>query len=195
MTDRNVSPAADAFDFTAPAELYIGRGAPRRHGLRFRQFDTAAEALQFAMERPRPVDEVALMECDDRRYSSAEMAALYHHAAYPLEREPGTVPPVRAAISVPVAGSRKEAAQRAPAAQPVPGPPASPLAAVHPRHKYALGDRLKIQGGGNTLSRLASYCRVTFVLPYEGRQLLYRVKSEMEAFERVVAEADLSPEA
>ena len=53
--------------------------------------------------------------------------------------------------------------------------------------------RLLMTPGGATVSRLASHCRVTFVLPYEGGQLLYRVRSDIEAFERVVSEADLAP--
>jgi hypothetical protein len=33
---------------------------------------------------------------------------------------------------------------------------------------------------------------VTFLLPFEGGQVLYRVRSPAESFERVVAEGDLS---
>ena len=50
-----------------------------------------------------------------------------------------------------------------------------------------------MQHGGFGYAQQASNCSVTFVLPFEGRQLLYRVKSDNEAFERVVPEADLSP--
>jgi len=43
------------------------------------------------------------------------------------------------------------------------------------------------------LARAGSFCKVTALLPYEGHgSLLYRVRSETEQFERVVAEADLS---
>ena len=64
---------------------------------------------------------------------------------------------------------------------------------VRPRHRYKVGARLRMNNGGNSLARQAGFCRVTFVLPYEGGQLLYRVKSEAESFERVVAEIDLAP--
>lgn len=47
--------------------------------------------------------------------------------------------------------------------------------------------------GGNVLARAGSYCKVVSLLPYEGHgTLLYRVRSESESFERVIAEADLS---
>lgn len=43
------------------------------------------------------------------------------------------------------------------------------------------------------MSRQASHCNVIFVLPHEGGQQPYRVRSEIEAFERAISEADLSP--
>lgn len=47
--------------------------------------------------------------------------------------------------------------------------------------------------GGYSVARAAASCKIVALLPYEGQgQLLYRVRSETEAFERVVAEADLS---
>ena len=54
------------------------------------------------------------------------------------------------------------------------------------------GERLRMVGGGTTLRRDESICRVTSLLPHEGGPLLYRVRSELESFERVVAESDLS---
>jgi hypothetical protein len=48
-------------------------------------------------------------------------------------------------------------------------------------------------GGGQVVQRTASSCRIISLLPYEGQgALLYRVRSEAEAFERIVAEADLT---
>jgi hypothetical protein len=64
--------------------------------------------------------------------------------------------------------------------------------AAAPVHRYRVGDRLRMNGGGQAVQRAASGCKVMALLPYEGRgALLYRVRSEAEAFERVVAEADL----
>ena len=43
------------------------------------------------------------------------------------------------------------------------------------------------------MQRTASGCKVVALLPYEGYgALLYRVRSESESFERIVAEADLA---
>ena len=61
-----------------------------------------------------------------------------------------------------------------------------------PKHRFGLGERLRMVGGGTTLRRDESICRVTSLLPHEGGPLLYRVRSELESFERVVAESDLS---
>ena len=47
--------------------------------------------------------------------------------------------------------------------------------------------------GGRTLARAAAFCKVVSQQPNEAHgPLLYRVRSETEAFERIVAEADLS---
>jgi hypothetical protein len=61
-----------------------------------------------------------------------------------------------------------------------------------PTHRYRVGDKLRMNGGGQSLQRAASSCKVIALLPYEGHgALLYRVRSDTESFERVVAEADL----
>jgi hypothetical protein len=65
---------------------------------------------------------------------------------------------------------------------------------VRPVHRYGIGERLLMGGGGNIVARAASFCKVVALLPDEGRgaSLLYRVRSDSEQFERIVAEADLS---
>jgi hypothetical protein len=70
-----------------------------------------------------------------------------------------------------------------------PGPSIVP----HPTHRYRVGERLRMTNGGRTFSRLASSCVIVARLPYEGHgHLMYRVRSETEQYERVVAEMDLS---
>jgi hypothetical protein len=70
--------------------------------------------------------------------------------------------------------------------------PTRPVAA-HPAHRYHAGERLRMAQGGYSVVRAGAFCKVTALLPYEGHgALLYRVRSETEQFERVVAEADLS---
>ena len=62
-----------------------------------------------------------------------------------------------------------------------------------PTHRYHVGDKLRMNGGGHSVQRAASACKVIALLPYEGHgALLYRVRSDTESFERVVAEADLA---
>jgi hypothetical protein len=64
---------------------------------------------------------------------------------------------------------------------------------AHPTHRYRVGERLMMTNGGRTFSRVAAGCIVVARLPHEGRgHLLYRVRSETEQYERVVAEMDLS---
>jgi hypothetical protein len=64
---------------------------------------------------------------------------------------------------------------------------------AHPAHRFRIGDRLNMSPGGHSIGRAGSICKVLATLPYEGYgALLYRVRSERETFDRVVAEADLS---
>lgn len=50
-----------------------------------------------------------------------------------------------------------------------------------------------MNGGGQAVQRNAGGCTVVALLPYEGHgALLYRVRSDTESFERIVAEADLT---
>lgn len=105
-------------------------------------------------------------------------------------------------IAVPsTSGARRGKRQVAVAdadAEGIGGPPAQlkrPLRPIAPApaHRYRIGERLRMGNGGYSVARAAAFCKVVALLPYEGHgSLLYRVRSETEAFERVVAEADLS---
>ena len=65
-----------------------------------------------------------------------------------------------------------------------------------PTHRYRIGERLAMNGGGRSVARAGAFCKVVATLPFEGHgSLLYRVRSETEQFERVVAEIDLSRKA
>jgi hypothetical protein len=73
-------------DYGAPAELFP---SPRHRGrlLRYHRFATLAEAVRFAQEELSEADRAgALIEADEIRYSSAEIAALYDAEGYPLPR-------------------------------------------------------------------------------------------------------------
>jgi hypothetical protein len=70
--------------------------------------------------------------------------------------------------------------------------PARPTAA-QPAHRFHPGERLRMSNGGYSVARIGAFCKIVALLPYEGHgSLLYRVRSENEAHERIVAEADLA---
>ena len=60
-------------------------------------------------------------------------------------------------------------------------------------HQYVIGEKLVMRPGGTVIARVGSACKVVALLPYEGRgSLLYRVRSDAEQYDRVVAEIDLA---
>jgi hypothetical protein len=59
-------------------------------------------------------------------------------------------------------------------------------------HRYHIGQRLRLMGGGSTWARSSGGCKVIALMPHEGGAFYYRVRSETESFERIVAEADLA---
>jgi hypothetical protein len=66
-------------------------------------------------------------------------------------------------------------------------------ATMHPVHRFRIGQRLTMARGSRDIARAAALCQVVALLPHETGPLLYRVRSELESFERVVDEADLAP--
>ena len=83
------------FDFTAPAEVYAGISRGRgRQTMRYRRFDTGAEAVQYAMEQLGPeVRGGTIIEAgEDGRFTAAEIEMLYDSAEYPLPRPPTATP-------------------------------------------------------------------------------------------------------
>jgi hypothetical protein len=72
------------FDYKAPAELFPTPSKTHTGNLRF---DTAAEALRFAVEEiPAPALMGAFLEVDEARFGAQEIRYLYENAAYPLTR-------------------------------------------------------------------------------------------------------------
>ena len=75
------------FDYGAAAELFSSRGKHGRSKARYLRFDTAAEAIRFAIEEmPRPLLLGASLEVDEARFGSKEIHYLYNNSAYPLKR-------------------------------------------------------------------------------------------------------------
>lgn len=68
----------DEADFAAPAEIFVTRRAgSKRGGLGYHRFDTAEEAIRFAIENfshLRP--EELVMAVDDKRFNLASLRAL-----------------------------------------------------------------------------------------------------------------------
>jgi hypothetical protein len=77
----------NGFDYSAPAELYPSRIKKGRGRVTYKRFDTAAEALRFAIEEiPSAVLLGAYLEVDEARFGVQEIRYLYESAAYPLKR-------------------------------------------------------------------------------------------------------------
>jgi len=60
-----------------------------------------------------------------------------------------------------------------------------------PSHRYAVGDRVKLNGHRGSLQRADGAYEVLARLPHEGGPLQYRVRSDEERYERIVIEEDL----
>jgi hypothetical protein len=75
------------FNYTDAAGFYPSWSRQRASGHRFRRFETAAEALRFAIEElPAALLRGSVMEVDEARFDSAQMQTLYEADEYPLTR-------------------------------------------------------------------------------------------------------------
>ncbi len=85
--DDSVDPMKP-FDYEVMADLYPVRN--RKFSSRFtryRRFDSAAEALRFAIEElPPQLLQGAFLEVEEERWDSREMRRLYDSAKFPLAR-------------------------------------------------------------------------------------------------------------
>jgi len=79
------------FDFTAAAELFPCRYGKSKRPVGYKRFDTAAEAIRFAIEElPAPLLNGSFLEVRDRRFDAGGIRALYEHEDYPF-REAGEI--------------------------------------------------------------------------------------------------------
>jgi hypothetical protein len=78
------------FDYGAPAELFQSRNKRLSNTSRYKRFDTAAEAVRFAVEDiPAPALYGAYLQVDEARFGIQEIRRLYDSVAFPLERTTG----------------------------------------------------------------------------------------------------------
>jgi hypothetical protein len=74
------------FDYNAPAELFLAEPA-KGSRTKYRRFETAAEALRYAVENLRtPKAFGAWLEVGDERFNSGEIQRLCEAADYPLRK-------------------------------------------------------------------------------------------------------------
>lgn len=78
----------DQFDYAEPAEVFASRdGAARRGPVIYRRFDSAADAIQYAMEELSPeFASGTFLEAGDLRLCYAQIKSLYEDSAFPLSR-------------------------------------------------------------------------------------------------------------
>ncbi|MCO5733104.1 hypothetical protein [Rhizobium sp. SSA_523] len=78
-----------AFDYNAGAGLYPCKTSKRWSRPRYKRFDSAAEALRFAIEEmPASLLRGAVLEIDEARFDGLQIRKLYDADAYPLARRP-----------------------------------------------------------------------------------------------------------
>jgi hypothetical protein len=74
-------------DFNASAELFPSRSRTARRPMNYRRFDTAAEAVRFAIEElPAALLLGAFLEVDEVRFGGDDIRRLYDSPDYPLPR-------------------------------------------------------------------------------------------------------------
>ncbi|NTJ66504.1 hypothetical protein G6M49_27495 [Agrobacterium rhizogenes] len=75
------------FNYTVGAGLYSGKTMRGSSRLRYRRFETVAEALRFAVEdMPGAQQRGSVLEVDEARFDHTQIRALYDALDYPLSR-------------------------------------------------------------------------------------------------------------
>jgi len=84
---NNLEGSVYSFDYNAPAELYPGRNRKSAKKASYRRFETAADAIRFAVEElPEPLLLGACIEINEQRLNYKDIQALYASEQYPLEK-------------------------------------------------------------------------------------------------------------
>jgi hypothetical protein len=88
MTIAPIEPeVAEAFAFEAVGELYLLGGSMGKRSTVYRRFDTAAEAIQYAVELlPSQDRSRCVIEVEEDRLDARQIMALYTDPSFPLPR-------------------------------------------------------------------------------------------------------------
>lgn len=76
------------FDFNAPADFFPARRRAGQSPVGYRRFDTAAQAIRYAVEE-LPVEflDGSVLEIDNERVKGDDIRLLYRSDDYPLDRK------------------------------------------------------------------------------------------------------------
>jgi len=76
------------FDYNAPADLFPARSKTGHRPVGYRRFDTAAQAIRFAVEQmPAEFLDGTVLEIESERIKGEEIKLLYSSTDYPLARK------------------------------------------------------------------------------------------------------------